>query len=54
MSDDYAGLKQSISDFLNAAATDKAINHLNEDGAQLLRQLTLLFRQKCTAQGITV
>jgi len=53
VADDFSGLKQSIADFLNAVPLDKAIVHNNEDAAQLLRQLSLLFRQKCVANGVT-
>ena len=53
MADDFAGLKLSISQFLDAAPLDKGIVHGQEQLAQLLRQLTLLFRQKCVANGVT-
>jgi len=54
MADDYAGLKAAISAFLTAIPTDNAIVGNQEANARLLRQLTELFRAKCTAQGITV
>ena len=54
MADDYAGLKLSISQFLTDLPLDKAIVHGREQHAELLRQLTQLFRAKCSANGITV
>ena len=54
MADDYAGLKAAISAFLTDVPLDKGIMYENEQVAQVVRQLTLLFRAKCTAQGITV
>ncbi len=53
MADDFAGLKSSIHDFLDAVPLDKAIVYDQEPLAQLLKQLALLFRQKCTANGVT-
>jgi hypothetical protein len=53
MADDFAGLKVAINTFLDAVPLDKAIVHLREEDAQLLKQLTLLFRQKAVAAGLT-
>jgi hypothetical protein len=54
MADAYAGLKAAISAFLTECPLDKGIMYQSEDDAKLVRQLTALFRAKCTAQGITV
>jgi len=53
MADDFAGLKQSINDFLTAVPLDKGVMYQNEQFTQLIRQLTALFRQKCVANGVT-
>ena len=53
MADDFAGLKTAIHDFLDAVPLDKGIVHNREEDAALLRQLAALFRQKCTAAGVT-
>jgi hypothetical protein len=54
VADDYAGLKAAISAFLTAVPLDKGIVHTRERDAEMLRQLTALFRAKCSDQGITV
>jgi hypothetical protein len=54
MADDYSGLKAAITAFLDAVPLDKGIMYQDEDSARLIRQLTQLFRSKCTAQGITL
>jgi hypothetical protein len=54
MADDYSGLKTAISNFLTAVPIDKGVMYQNESLAQLVRQLTALFRQKAADQGITL
>jgi hypothetical protein len=54
MADDYTGLKTAIANFLAAVPADKGIVEGREAYAELLRQLTALFRAKCADQGITV
>jgi hypothetical protein len=53
VADDFAGLKTSIQQFLDAVPQDKALAYNQQELAVLLRQLTALFRQKCVANGVT-